>query len=40
MRQIRKGLEQSLDVSLFADPRLEAYQMREIRQDLEQNKTL
>jgi hypothetical protein len=41
MRNIRMGLLQNLDVSLFADTSLDHYQMDEIRRNLlKQKKTI
>ncbi|XBG91453.1 hypothetical protein V4S38_03230 [Enterococcus cecorum] len=37
MEQIRKGLEQKLDVSIYANPKFDWEQMREIRKGLEEN---
>ena len=37
MEQIRKGLEQKLDVSLYSKPEFDWEQMREIRKGLEEN---
>ena len=36
MEQIRKGLEQGLDVSIYANPKYDRNQMKQIRNGLEQ----
>ena len=39
MEEIRRGLEQKLDVSVYADVKFNWQQMQEIRLDLEQKQT-